>query len=437
MKELAEVKKQLQDRNDQRSGNDNPIISNEISAAGTVEDLRTEIDSRLVATNVNQSNYPLGPCPAVKSPSDITMYVPAVKRASDSQYQGVLKNLKQYQITQQGNSKEINKQVPKFNDIDSMLLETRAEVEKTERAVPRRRLDFDEGETDRRRDDPMEAIREETRNRIVEAERHKASVEAPKGIDTTIVTQDDDDLMHVSCNVEDNLVDKAETGKFVEMDKYLNKPDETGEYGDEQRMTLVNRGGISVWEPVNTRKQKITNVHSWEKAFRVYMAIYTRVNPSKAAEMVQYIHTIHHAATKYSWENVAHYDRVFRKWMEKNPNRSWGKILLQMWSMCLTEPLPKIHSSGGSYNNKKDSKTCWKFNKGFCNYPQCKFPHRCTYCGSTSHGANACTKKQRKSDKKSDQQSCSNGDNKNNQGTSSTSSSNHSNNNQRNNVAQN
>ena len=209
--------------------------------------------------------------------------------------------------------------------------------------------------------------------------------------------------MFVSCNVEENLIEKVEKGKFFEMDKFLSKPDEISDTGEDQKMVLVNKGGWSAWEPAgNHRKNKIVNVQMWEKAFRVYMAIYTKANSHKAAEMIQYLHTIHLAASKFAWENVAQYDQIFRKWMEKNPNRSWGKTLAQMWNICMTDPINNSNHRTGNGGNKKEGgrATCWKFNKGFCNYPNCQFVHKCTYCGGTNHGAHACFKKGKKSETK-------------------------------------
>ena len=102
------------------------------------------------------------------------------------------------------------------------------------------------------------------------------------------------------------------------------------------------------------------------------MAIYTRKFPNEAAEMAQYVHTIHHAATKYTWENVAYYDYIFRHNMAKNPHRSWGKTFGHMWNIALTDPIKQNSSNqfqknGNGTNNRGPGsvkKPCWKFNKG-------------------------------------------------------------------------
>ena len=126
--------------------------------------------------------------------------------------------------------------------------------------------------------------------------------------------------------------------------------------------------------------------------------------------MLQYISTIHHAASKYTWENVAYYDNVFRHWMAKNRNRSWGKTFGQMWNLALCDPLSVAKNNSTSSWNKggKDQKgICWRFNKGICKGP-CRYIHRCTFCGGTNHGSHACYKKNRKSDQNRPQNSSNN-----------------------------
>ena len=248
-----------------------------------------------------------------------------------------------------------------------------------------------------------ERIREEARKRVIDAEKYKAKLEPPKGRNLEFPEcplLEDDDFLHVSCDVDDNITVIIKKGQFIEMAKLLTKQNKSFAPGTEETtMEIINhKSGQSYMLPTSEEKPvKIHNVYMWEKAFRIYMAIYTQEHPTKATEMVQYIHTIHHAASKYIWENVAYYDRVFRQMMAKNPNRSWGKIFTQMWNICLCDPLgPKNnnHNNHKILGGKKANKNvCWRFNKGNCNYPNCMFAHRCTYCGGTNHGANSCLKK--------------------------------------------
>ena len=163
-----------------------------------------------------------------------------------------------------------------------------------------------------------------------------------------------------------------------------------------QSVDLINKEGhtyLAIGQ--NKRTNKVTGIESWEKAFRVYIALYTRKYPHRAAELMQYGYTIQLAANKYSWDNVAYYDHVFRQNMAKNPDRSWGKTYNDLWNiaMCDLKSVAGTSSTGG----KKGVAYCWKFNKGMCKNQHCRFEHKCNFCGGTSHGANTCYKKHGKS----------------------------------------
>ena len=124
--------------------------------------------------------------------------------------------------------------------------------------------------------------------------------------------------------------------------------------------------------------------------------------------MLQYRHVIHHANRLFIWENIYAYDMDFHIHMAKHPNRSWGIILQQAWSMRLQDRIDLIRtgSHGGSsreFNNDghqntmnqggRKKKICWVYNSGNCTYGfGCKFDHRCGVCGKLGHGAHICRK---------------------------------------------
>ena len=146
----------------------------------------------------------------------------------------------------------------------------------------------------------------------------------------------------------------------------------------------------------------INNIYRWDQAFRIYASIYSEVNPTRSAEIWQYVESIHDAARSYPWENVANYDYMFRQLMDQNPGRSWAKQFTQMWNRTMCEGLYKNYghnskgnSSGGSSSGKSKKDTyCWKFNKSKCNYGiHCNFEHKCSYCYSPGHGVKSCPKK--------------------------------------------
>ena len=239
----------------------------------------------------------------------------------------------------------------------------------------------------------------------------------------------DDDFFHLTCHIEPSLIHKIEKGEFVELEKLLPK-DRTsfGKGGgtDENRLEWVQRDG-STYLVAAGKDNKITGIRRWEQAFRAYATIYCAANPQRSKEIWQYISVINTAASAYSWDNVYNYDITFRHLMAFNPNRSWAVTYNQMWNLSMRDPLPRNHSKGGfqfHYNNKNSNKGhsgndhhngnnnfqrkrsdyCWNFNKGLkCKFGnKCKFIERCKYCDSPNHGINACDKLDKKNNSNPD-----------------------------------
>ena len=210
-------------------------------------------------------------------------------------------------------------------------------------------------------------------------------------------------FFHTTCHIEDTIREKIEKGKFVELDKLIQKRILQYNFKDQEhsRMQLINKDGMSYFVPTIDRESRIDGIKKWEQAFRVYTTIYCKANPNRAGEILQYIDTIHRAAAIFNWDNVAKYDYVFRQLMAAKPHRSWAKVYTQMWNLTLNEPIKKFNENGNSSSStnqrggsrKKDT-YCWKYNKNSCTYGRsCRFEHKCSYCGVMGHPVTSCHKK--------------------------------------------
>ena len=273
----------------------------------------------------------------------------------------------------------------------------------------------------------LNAVEQQSKDRanqlILEAERYKASVNNPSGMFATaasnnelnanVTALDDDEFFHVTCHIEESLRNKIERGQFVELEKLLPK----NRTSEDTEMKLVFREGKSYFVPVQG-PTRINSVRKWEQSFRIYAAIYSQANPSRAAEIWQYVHVINMAASTYIWENVSSYDITFRRLMAQNPGRSWSKIYNQMWNLSMRQVIPRNQqNSFGQQDNRRSSyggggsgpsnannnanqgvrkpKYCWGFNRvGGCkDGNKCKYVDRCSYCDAADPGKQSCPKK--------------------------------------------
>ena len=382
----------------------------------------------------------------IKSPSDTTLYAPALQRVAD-------RNQVQARKNEPNNNINVN-DITKF--IEGIRMQTVAStvtpVSEEQRQLPQRTPDrplsmpstsrgpgnVDLPPQPEKQVDPafdqIEVARERARQAVLDAEQFKATVNAPQGKSaapqpphfknqTQCITdnaffndgtvREDDEFFHITCHMDANLFAKIERGEYVDLEKLLPRP-KGGSNAAEPRSELIFREGRPVIVPHVDKSRTISSVRRWEQAFRVYAAIYSQANPCRSAEIWQYVFVINTAAASYIWNDVAEYDYAFRQMMASNPMRSWSKIYNQMWNICLNEKVVRqgfnnsnFRTSGGHAQNSQQGnskngntkggkspgfKNCWRFNKGIdCKYgSNCKYPHRCSFCDVSSHGLNTC-----------------------------------------------
>ena len=361
--------------------------------------------------------------PIVKSPSDSTLYTPA------------LKLLKRHEREQEGvvlkgpvnddASDEVMEKISNF--VDSMRIES-ARKNKTDR---KRHRSEDDDEQSSRRPERGDDPREVTDRIILESEKFKANLVAPKGmpdrIDSNIELlrklDNDDDFFHTSCHIEPALRLKVERGEFIDLEKLL--PNERAAGGvpvsQDNRLGLVYEDGEAFLAPAK-KVNKINSIRRWDAAFRVYATIFSEANPHRASELLQYVQVIHLAAANNAWENVAFYDYTFRQLMATKPWRSWAKTYTQGWNIAFTNANKNFNHANGnapnsSYNNNSMSRgkggnnsvssassgssgnwkddCCWKYNKNQCKRSsnECRYNHRCTFCAGWNHSKANCRKR--------------------------------------------
>ena len=363
----------------------------------------------------------------VKSPSDTTIYAPALVKAK--------RHINMTPFTDnQGNP--INQNTPvrsvidKISDfVDRMRIQSTPKSDhgskETTPVAVRTVHEAGKESTPDRRDSEAERL-------VIEAEKFKASVNAPtgeiaknlesqqnehaspgNGSDETLKqiaeylktiasgkdNDGDDEFFHISCHVEHNLRVKIECGEFVELDKLLPK-NRAQMMNDEKRLQIIQKNGETFLGTTSEKEFKINSYRKWDQAFRVYASIYSQANPERSTEIWQYIHVISTAASSYAWENVAYYDTVFRQLMAKKPKRNWGKTYNQLWNLAMCDHLNR-NTNVNSFNQKQENpkvKPCWWYNKGSCKKWNCKYEHRCSVCNSFSHIYPNCPKKKGKGD---------------------------------------
>ena len=204
-------------------------------------------------------------------------------------------------------------------------------------------------------DEPEKQLGRISDQLLVQAEKFRARVEAPKGnfnqflmpydyeqlrtkfvkpkglapLDSEILFlrnfDQDDEFFHITSQIDSALKMKIERGEFVDLERLLPK-ERSARSGQEdlnkQLYQLITQGTNTYMDPPIPKAGKINSVRKWDQAFRVYAAIYTHANPSRASEIWQYVYVIHTAAVSNAWDNVYYYDINFRELMASKPWRN-------------------------------------------------------------------------------------------------------------------
>ena len=212
----------------------------------------------------------------------------------------------------------------------------------------------------------------------------------------------DQDYSLVGSHVDELTQAKIICGEYIDFGKLIPKERIISEE-EGNKMELIIKGGRTYWAPV-TESLSINGFSRWEQAFRIFSDIYTRAYPQKSTELIQYNHIIHSIAGTYVWENVYSYDKEFRLHLSKHPDRNWGVILQQAWSMKLKDRLNYAGSNQNQqfsstvlpqsgHKGKNFAEACRRYNHGKCKFgTRCRYEHKCSYCGKTGHMILTCRK---------------------------------------------
>ena len=204
----------------------------------------------------------------------------------------------------------------------------------------------------------------------------------------------DENYLVIGGHVDEALRVRIVNHEYIDFARLLPKDRLSRE--EDNRMELISKSGSMYFVLVADREVNgsISNFTRWEQAFRVYSNIYTRTYPTRVTELIQYNHLIYTASLSFIWENVYRYDKEFRLHMSNYPQRNWGIILQQVWSVYLKDRVSYHRSDESGPKSAKRKEICKHFNKGKCtNGFKCSYDHRCLNCGKFGHSAHICRNK--------------------------------------------
>ena len=232
----------------------------------------------------------------VKSPSDTTIYAPAIVKSPPVANNTVGRRLSGNEQNLfvdplvQGDTTEVivvGNQHNMANDMISDFVES-VRVEQKDLHEKERRRASEDGVSNPANIE-LEQARIRSGKATLESEKFKATVAVPKeGIQSFDIPNigagvSDDDFFHLTCHIDPNLIHKIKKGEFVELEKLLPK-DKLGKTNEENRLEWVQHDGNTFLVPAQ-KDSKIGSFRRWEQAFRAYATIYCGANPHRSKEI--------------------------------------------------------------------------------------------------------------------------------------------------------
>ena len=167
-----------------------------------------------------------------------------------------------------------------------------------------------------------------------DADEHEVNKMQKGGLYHSVVV--DESYALIENHIDEATKRKIVLGEFVDLARLL--PKDKVVIQQDTRMEMVNRNGMLYFVPMSEHDMVSINSYGrWEQVCRVYSTIYVEEHPYKAKELIQYNHVIYTASLTFMWDNVYAYDIDFRMHMSKFPDRNWGIILHQAWTMRLKD----------------------------------------------------------------------------------------------------
>ena len=178
----------------------------------------------------------------------------------------------------------------------------------------------------------------------------------------------DEGYLSVAGHIDESLKKRILQFEYIDFARLL--PNDRVIQEDDNRLTLINKGGTPYLIPANETTLGITSYGKWDQAFRIFSDVITSRYPGEAHELIQYNHVIHTASQTYIWDNVYMYDKDFRIHISRNPSHSWAVILQQSWTMRMKDRHNHTHnrtnSNGANGNNGTSKEYCRRFQRGQC-----------------------------------------------------------------------
>ena len=209
--------------------------------------------------------------------------------------------------------------------------------------------------------------------------------------------------------LSDKIKNKITSDQFVPLSQLLPN-------NNEETITLnLNQsqdGPLFQIASKQAESKKITNIHTWSRAFETFVAVYSEAHPTSTPALMKYASVIRDLDLHHGFNASSFYDETFRKFKQSNPNWPWNALHPEIWirstSMNKVEKsrIQTYQQRSNPYNNSKRVQSqnqkempqnhynshrnykqpfrqnlCYAYAyKGMCSFRNCRYRHECPIC---------------------------------------------------------
>ena len=182
--------------------------------------------------------------------------------------------------------------------------------------------------------------------------------------------------------ISGKLVKKIESGQFINL----------GELLPDCLSTANAMGDTDTSRAHKPATRLISSIIEWIQSFGMYTAILSKSQPHWVADLLGYQTLKLQAYQEFRGDSWLRYDHTFRQKVATLRVAKWATIDTTLWSLGFSGR----GRSNSSSDHDRDSGTprsnnpgprsprhplaCFKWNRGNCTFPNCKFLHKCSYC---------------------------------------------------------
>ena len=209
----------------------------------------------------------------------------------------------------------------------------------------------------------------------------------PLPVDTPTTSRSSAPII-LSCGfppVPAKLVKRIQDGLFIEMSELLPERLTSAEY---------NAGDSAVAQ--RQKPQEVMSILQWVQCFGVYIAIVSRTEPERTADLLGYQQLIINSSQHGQQGHWIMYDHHFRLKASATKCKDWSAIDINIWNMAFPDrtaatAAPRGYRQSGSgvpiypprqpFTKYRNVCLDWNDNPNpNCPYPDCRYEHRCYRC---------------------------------------------------------